>query len=275
MTDRIDPLGLLRLLPRVRRARGYRLYAETGKRFVDLWQSGGAAALGHTPPGVLLAIKDSAARGLFCPFPSAYEGRFSRALGTLLPERRQARWYADAAEADRALRSAGFGPLSSFVDPAVSDPVPDRPAWWRPWLPAAGPLPPVVAPVIPLPHPARPVAFLVSGDAAAGFPPSGTVSPVVLAAAARALADLASRSPHAARRPGPALEKAVPASGRTFRGPYLRFPESGDEAAYRELFSRFLDRGFLLPPDPELPAILPDDLSRGEETALAGAFGRD
>jgi 4-aminobutyrate aminotransferase-like enzyme len=31
------------LLPKVRRARGYRLYGEDGRRYLDLWQGGGRA----------------------------------------------------------------------------------------------------------------------------------------------------------------------------------------------------------------------------------------
>lgn len=278
MIDRIDPLGLLALMPRVKRARAFRLYLESGKRLVDLWQYGGAAALGHTPPRVLLAFKDTASRGLFCTFPSIHDRHFGQVLSRLIPSRSAVRWYSSPAAADRALAVSGLGvsSLSAFHDPAFAPiPADARASIWRPWLPelSDSTLPAVLCPVVPLPHPARPIAFLLDPEIAERFPASEPSSPVVLAAASRAVADLleeASDSGRAERRPGPLLEKAIlSVSGISFRGPYLRFSESADPAAYAALFARFLASGFLLPPDPALPAIVPRELSGGEETKLA------
>jgi hypothetical protein len=60
--------------------------------------------------------------------------------------------------------------------------------------------------------------------------------------------------------------------GRSLRGPYLVFSEAADPESYERLFRRFLACGFLLPPDPSLPAIIPAELSEGEEKALSAAI---
>ncbi|MDR3145398.1 MAG: hypothetical protein LBU21_03905, partial [Treponema sp.] len=71
----MEEFVLLRLLPRIRRARDFRLYTEDGKRLVDLWQDGGRALLGHTPPALFREIKNTAARGLAAPLPGFHEAR--------------------------------------------------------------------------------------------------------------------------------------------------------------------------------------------------------
>lgn len=278
MIDRNDPLGLLRLVPRIKRARAYRLYAETGSRLVDLWQYGGAAILGHTPARVLTVFKDTASRGLFCPLPSSNDRRFEQSLARLVPGRAAVRWYAGPEEADRALAAAGFEglSLSAFRDPAVEDVGPEcEAALWRPWAPTPRELalPRILAPVVPLPHPSRPIAFLLPEELAPRFPSSGPASPVVLAAASRALADLSNELSRDAERPSLRLAGKIGSiPGCSLRGPYLVFAESTNAEAYALLFGRLLSRGFLLPPDPSLPAILPETLSEGEEKALMSAI---
>jgi hypothetical protein len=44
---------------------------------------------------------------------------------------------------------------------------------------------------------------------------------------------------------------------------------------YPALFRRFLDNGFLLPPSPSQPAILPGELSPGEAAKLTGLLEMD
>lgn len=270
MIDPVQNAELLSLLPRIRRARGFRLYAESGKRLLDLWQCGGAAALGHTPPRVLLAFKDAASRGLFAAVPSALGARFERALSALVSGRPVVRCYASEADADRALVAAGFPLLSAFADPAVDDLSAGCPAsLWRPWLSHGEAASPVISPVLPLPHPGRPTALLLPRSLSAHFPLPAPASPVLLAAALRSLADLAAAPLPGSRDPGPRLSAAIRSDpSRGLRGPYIRFPECSDSAAYGVLFRRFLDGGVILPPDRSLPAILPAEMSPGEESAL-------
>jgi hypothetical protein len=63
--------------------------------------------------------------------------------------------------------------------------------------------------------------------------------------------------------------KALVQSPWQRRGVYLTLAAPLGEEAYTALFRRFLDQGFLLPPCPGQPLILPGQLSPGEEAALA------
>ena len=55
---------VLHELPPIRRARGYHLYDEAGKRYLDLSLAGGRALLGHRPERALLELKNLLSRGL-------------------------------------------------------------------------------------------------------------------------------------------------------------------------------------------------------------------
>ncbi|HCM26192.1 MAG TPA: hypothetical protein DIC34_06550 [Treponema sp.] len=270
---------LLSLLGQVRRARGFRLYLADGRRLVDLWQDGGHAALGHTPPSVLLAFKNAASRGLFSPFPHPADRAFRKALARLFPDCRSVRIYSGEQSADDALAAASFGlNLGDFPDPAMG-PVPaDSSAiLWRPWCPVdseyedEGAPVPLTLPVLPLPAAGRPVVLLLSDEADAALPPSDFVSPVILLAAARAVDDLIAaygeREALRFRRTDEALAAAD--CSWTRRGVYLSPTAPVSVRAWEEVFGRFLTAGFLLPPDPRLPVILPGELSGGEDAALA------
>jgi hypothetical protein len=256
---------LLRLMPEIHRARGWRLYAKDGSRIVDLWQYGGRALLGHTPPGLLRAFKNSAERGLFVPFPHFAEERLRKALAALLPGRRF-RFYSDKKGLDTALAMAE---KSGHIR---------EPALWRPFLePPSGPF---FIPVLPFPFPGAPAVLALAPelDAAPGLP-AEIVSPTALTAAARCVWDLIVASPGRGEPCFPKLDAVLSrdsAESQNWRrrGIYLSYsagPDSGG-GNYPALFRRFLDNGFLLPPSPSQPAILPGELSPGEEAKLAGLF---
>jgi hypothetical protein len=141
MIEEEDRLARLGLIPAIRRARDFRLYTGGGRRIVDLWQYGGRAVLGHTPPSVLREMKNTAERGLFAPLPGPLEGRFLKALASLLPGRRF-RLFPDEAALLRFLAASGFP--AGAEDPALppdGPPAEGRPALWRPFL-DDGPAPP-------------------------------------------------------------------------------------------------------------------------------------
>jgi len=99
---------LLRLLPAIRRARGYRLYAEDGRRFLDLWQEGGPGMLGAKGTGLGTAVKAAVDKGLAKPFPSIHERRLEKELLLLHPDYRAVRLFPDLGAALAALARA-FG----------------------------------------------------------------------------------------------------------------------------------------------------------------------
>ncbi|MDR0386474.1 MAG: hypothetical protein LBH57_00420 [Treponema sp.] len=278
---------LLRSLPVIRRARDFRLYTGDGRRLTDLWQYGGRAVLGHTPPNVLRELKNAASRGIFVPFPSHYEGRFVKALSRLFPGR-IIRIYAGDASLRRALSRAGYDGAASFPDPAFpaspSDPpVPGKltPVLWRPFLedplqppPEPGAAAPVMVPVLPLPWAGVPRVLILDGTWEAAFPAAGQdrISPVVLAAVTRSVWDLIAALPERGRRKFPRLRKALARSPWRRRGIYLTLAGPVGEEAYAALFRCFLEKGFLPPPSPRCPLILPGELSPGEEAALASCL---
>jgi hypothetical protein len=272
------------LIPAINRARDFRLYTPDGRRFTDLWQYGGRAVLGHTPPSVLREMKNTAERGLFAPLPGPHEGRFLKALSALLPGR-VFRLFPDDAALSLFLAARGFS--TRAIDPALPALPPEepaalpRPARWRPFLDGdplasespAAPVP--LIPVLPLPWAGAPrVLALAPDDTAAALEADAgcPLSPVVLAAASRAVYDLIAALDRG-RPPFPRIDRALKQSGIwRRRGIYVSLSASPGSAAYTGLFRRFLEAGFLLPPGPGEPAILPGVLSPGEEAKLAALF---
>jgi len=281
-----NELSLLGLVPQILRARDFRLYTNDGRRLIDLWQNGGAAVLGHTPPLLLREIKNTASRGLYAPFPHFTEQRFLKALSQLLPGRSFRIYSAPPA----GLRLAPDGAISSNSDPA------NIAALWRPFLefclpedaqkPAA---PPLVIPVLQgaqgwrngLPQGLCVCAALsgceekVLGKVPTGalptnaLPPGDFLPPVLLAAAARGIWDLIAATPVRANIQWQRVNSILKSSPWQRRGIYL-FPRTPPAPeTWDALFRRFLDAGFLLPPVPEHPLILPGILSPGEESKLA------
>jgi hypothetical protein len=312
-----DDFSLLRLVPQIVRARDFRLYTKDGKRLVDLWQNGGAAVLGHTPPAMLRELKNTASRGLYAPFPHFMEQRFIKALSRLLP--------------GRSFRIYATPPNNFFSDNVLREMFKDgSTALWRPFLDfglpenvqtagdtsvsleatsldAAPPSAKTPAPQAPAPRLVIPVLPGIQGwrsglpqglpfglcvlAASGGFegeyaslPPGDFLPPVLLAAATRGIWDLIAASPERANVQWPRVNKALRNSPWLRRGIYL-FPKEAHNGtdsplasspeAWADLFRRFLDAGFLLPPVQEHPIILPGILSPGEEAKLAEVFTRD
>jgi hypothetical protein len=254
-------LSLLKLVPEVLRAREFRLYTKAG-RLVDLWQNNGAAVLGHTPPSLLRELKNTASRGLYAPFPHFLEARYHKALSALFPGR-HFRLYSAPPPGLETLAAEGSASLwRPFADPASPLVVPDNP--------------PILIPVVPgiqtwrggLPFGLCVLA--VKEDAATRG--GDFLPPVLLAAAARGIYDLISAAQARANPMYPRIAKALKNNeGQNFwqrNGIYLTPRQGPSQTEWAALFRRFLENGFLLPPLPSQPLILPGVLSPGEEARL-------
>ena len=267
MNDLCDhhDFSLLRLAPTVLRARDFRLYTRDGRRLVDLWQNGGGAILGHTPPSLLREIKNTASRGLYAPFPHFLEGRFIKALSRIFPGR-VFRIYAAPVH---------YLENSSHMEA-------QRVALWRPFVDSAVPLAvpdthPVLIPVVPGIHGWRgglPLGLCVLAidpdfEGITTLPPGDFLPPVLLAAATRGLYDLIAAACHRAKPVYHRIEKALKDSPWQRRGIYLTLRDSPSQDEWAALFGQFLKAGFLLPPVSYQPVILPGILSPGEEAKLA------
>jgi len=253
-----NELYLLRQVPTVLRARDFRLYTGEG-RLVDLWQNNGAAILGHTPPSLLRELKNTASRGLYAPFPHFLETRYHKALSRIFP--------------DRAFRLYAAPPpgLETLVANGSA-------ALWRPFADSASPLgvpesPPILIPIVPGIQAWRnglPLGLCVLAAKDAATIGGDFLPPVLLAVAIRGVYDLISAAPARANPVYPRIAKALKNNEAWQRnGIYLTPRQKPSQEEWAALFRRFLENGFLLPPLPSQPLILPGILSPGEETKLA------
>jgi hypothetical protein len=259
-------------VPQVLRARDFRLYAagaanasaksSASRRLVDLWQNGGAAILGHTPPSLLRELKNTASRGLYAPFPHFLQERYLKALSRIFPGR-NFRLYAAGPPQLEALAAGGSAAL------------------WRPFADPAHPLavqenaPPVLIPVVPgiqLWRGGLPVGLCLLAIAPgfdADLPPGDFLPPVLLACAARGIHELIRAAPQRAKPAYPRIAKVLKNSPWQRGGLYLSLRQEPSQEDWAALFRHFLEKGFLLPPVSYHPVILPGILSPGEEAMLA------
>jgi len=262
--------SLLRKIPQVNRARGFRLYLSNGKRLVDLWLNGGAAVLGHTPPNLLRELKNTASRGLYAPFPHFAEGRFLKALSKLLPGR-SFRLYAAPPQELIKLHDEG------------------KAKFWRPYVDQQNPFTinnedgSLLVPVLPgiqtwrngLPFGLCVIVWqtenAVSEETLSQFPPNDALPPVLLAAAARGVYDLVA-APERGKLNLPLIFKALKNGKWQRNGIYLTLKEEVNGKDWESLFYKFMEAGFLLPPSPSQPVILPGELSGGEQAKLASVI---
>jgi len=284
MSIEMSPDALLRLLPPIRRARDYRLYAENGARFLDLWQDGGRGALGAKGTGLGTLLKAEVDRGRAKPLPSLAEARLEKEILARWPGYAALRFYANAERAEAALARAfgqgrAFGPSGAMGDRGlVFDPARRGEAGAEG---AGGNAPALLirpfgehfieegeaakyrAAVLLLPCPAAfaPVPLLFSRAEDAASLEGDLVPPMALACAYRSLREFAAYS----KRVDEAFwRRADKRTARLFErvGPFL-YPRCAS-GAYAELFKAALARGVLLSPDYCLPSLIPGDFDEGE-----------
>ena len=271
MKDRSLPAGI----PRIRRARGFRLYDMEGRRYLDLYRDG--ALLGHRGAGVLTVMKSALSQGLSTALPTAWEGRLVAAVKKMLPGWGDVRLYASM---DRALQAAGHFlhatlALADVHDPALAEQQasPAPAALWRPLLPCPAATRVLLA-QLPVTVCSAPVPVCFAPSAAHEAPPSDALPGFVLAAAVRGLAALTHPSGEPPLSDGiAAVERAIDRTrGWKRQGPYVRavFPEPD----YSRVHAEFLRAGVLLHPGYPGPSVLPGECSPGENKLLADLFAR-
>ncbi|MDR2481516.1 MAG: hypothetical protein LBD07_04385 [Spirochaetaceae bacterium] len=248
-------------VPVIKRARGWRLYTQDGKRLVDLWQAGGASVLGHKPVRVTAELKSAAERGLYAPLPTFYEERLYKALKKLFPDK-VFRIYKDDFSLNHALIQAGFD-IQSF-----------KITIWRPFSgenPVHSEQKNLFIPV--LPFPSAPRTLVLDKILQKKFPPSDLVSPVLVACTAQAVNNLAAH-PERGAVLYEEIETAIKGGLKWRRAGIYIYSMNSEEDCDRR-FELFLRHGFLTSPLKNDPLILPGELSLGEERRLASLLASD
>jgi hypothetical protein len=218
---------------------------------------------------VVRELKSVAERGLFAPYPGTAQKRFIKALSTLFPSAAAFRIYTDQTRLMAVLEQAGVIKKGEvFSDPAIFLPETATVALWRPFCECVAAY--LLVPILPW-RLAPAVLVATEGGVAAGWdiPPSDAIAPIALVGATRAIYDLIAEKEN---RAYPKIAKALMDKECIWKqnGVYLHTDLEGE--AYARLFRLFLEAGCLLPPTLQAPAILPSELSEGEEASLARLF---
>jgi hypothetical protein len=239
-------------LPVIGRARGSRLYALDGTRWLDCWADGGRALMGHRPKGVSLRLKNEIDRGLYAPYPSLWGLRLEKALLALFPGYSAVRIFRNA---DRAIAAFDLG---APVDP-LDLPADGRASllWGRPLLPDH-PEADILFPVMPLPGLSEVQPVMIKKPNS-DLPVSDSLSSIILAALTRSCSSVIHRN-----TPIPAGSADI----WEWRGPYMMF--RGSQGEYDEIFESSFLQKVLIAPSRERPSILPGDISAKELAALTG-----
>lgn len=261
MTEIDDFQARMGMIPRVRRTRGFRLYDDSGRRYLDMYLDGGRAILGHKPSAALKSIKNNLDRGLLAPYPSQHRRRFIKALSRLLPEYPVLYLFPETNSALREINRV-TGVKGTFADPALEDTAPGCVSLWRPFLPTPGHAA-FLVPVLPLPGSFCPCMVMAGRESPALEDGGLLASPIILAALERSVWDIL----NCPKEYGEKEWALFPAAGFSRKGPYLK-AECG-ERVYGNLFRRMLGNGILLSPRYPGPSIIPGEYSPGEIKALA------
>lgn len=273
-------------LPAVKRARGYRVYAADGTRFIDFYLNGGRAMTGHRPGGALKVMKSTAERGLWAEYPGQWRRKADQLLKQLYPEVGQITYFPTVESALAALQALRAGPVALADTPfAFHSGEPPRAAgdkdlrtvvFRRPFALtveqaeklAEGAYGPDFIPLIPFPGRFLPVPVCRLRSASpAGRETDGPaeaydLSPVLYHLLIKSGAELQRFQARDFTRQWSRFD--LPGLQRC--GPYLKF--GLDEQEYLRLYRRMLAKGVLLPPDLTTPAVIPSEFTDGEVMPL-------
>lgn len=271
--NKIVANSFLKDVPPIRRARGYRLYDHKGNRYLDMFQNGGAAILGHRPKGLSLALKNTIEKGLYAPYPSIYTERLQKLLRSLFPHGGDIFIFRNYERGVDLLSRAYAMNLSEYP---LEDPLggldgksPIR--LWRPYLENQNDPAPFTVPLIPFPGMCEPVIVCVRKDIcrAEGMElASDPVSPVILSGIIKVFHALQQRDIKKEQKKWSFFD--FPLWKR--EGMYL-IADTIDKDRYGEIFSSLLERGVLISPDPLIPTIIPGEFSDGEIQPLRDILG--
>ncbi|MCX7027525.1 MAG: hypothetical protein NT061_08605 [Spirochaetes bacterium] len=246
-----DPVSLLAGLPRIRRARGWRLYGEDGRRFLDLWADAGRTVTGRRTGSQGRLAKELLDRGLVSDFPSFWEKRLLKELASWLPHYSAFRFYPTESEVLSILGcpESSLGrerPFGSYLgDGSKADlafvTLPLASAWFFTVLAAK-----------------KDVSL-------AGLPSPAPQATIKLALGTRALAEFREFEHEVGEHHWSRLDKQITGLFER-KGPWL-IP-SYAERAHTEVFEACLAAGLLISPLYSEPSFIPGEFDEGEVAPL-------
>ena len=239
---------LMKLLPKVKRARDFYLYDENSDRILDLYLDKGRAISGHRPNGLSLAIKNSISRGLYAPYPSIYSGRLITLLKNEFPGFNQWEVYKSL----DSFSSSYSGDLK-LEDPVYGDDS-SKQKIWRPYLPIEDNCELLV---LSFPFPGSDVVAVLSKEAVE-LPASDDISTYILSGLIRSFYDLKKRMEQIDENKWSVLDET---SHWNRKGPYL-VPDCKEDE-YGKLFKLYLDSNILISPEFGNPSICAVDIKEG------------
>jgi hypothetical protein len=259
-------------MPQIKRARDYHLYDTKGRRYLDFYQEGGKALLGHKPDRLSVRLKNMVGKGLYASYPGIYESRLQNALTKLLPEYRKIRIFGDFADAlDYLSKITGRNVSKKDIAEPVFEAVHGvnwgskskeggAISWWRPFLMEK--FPDIILPILPLPGLSYPV--IVAEKSRKEEFLSQPVSALVLDALCRVVHNLIGFQ--AGVWPESWKTEAFPIKQFLKNGPYLYF--GGTEEEYREVCKAGLETGVVFAPFHPSISIIPAKFDAGELRAF-------
>jgi len=266
-------------MPKIKRARGYRVYGFDGARYIDFYLNGGLALTGHRPAGALRALKSSGERGLWAEYPGSGRRRSNRLLMRLFPEVDRVSYFPTIESALLSLSEAAGMPVGitdtpfRFHDNQVPLENLEKGAWVvyrRPW--ALTPLQEkqltegvygrFFIPLIPFPGRLLPVPVCRVRSSAEMPKESQEISPVLFDLLIQCMVELQKlrQEDYSSRW----MRFDVPGVERV--GPYLQFQI--EPHMYHRWSGALLKEGVLLPPEQSIPAVVPCEFTEGEVMPL-------
>ena len=228
-------------LPKIRRARDYRLYDFNGGRYLDLCLDGGRALLGHRHGQSTLMMKNALEKGLAAPYPGVWEGRLLKQLKLLYPEISAVSVIFAGSNSGKADKLPVFRPFE-YETPATSDKFTECPYEL----------------LLPLPGSSVLRVLCSPEENENELPEAGNIPQYLYSGLCRAAADLKAFAEDADTSAWSAFDSPL----WTRRGPWL-YPACSREE-YPALFKAFLASGILLSPFYEIPSCAPYRFTEGE-----------
>jgi len=265
-------IDLNKLIPEIKRARDYRLYDCTGRRYIDCYQNNGHAVLGHRAEKLSKTLKNTLSRGLLYDIPSVYERRLIKLLIKIFPAYStfRIRRSFERVLQDISRLSGRNITAEDITDPVLiscggTDSKSYTAAYWRPFTDSTFYKKfKILVPLLPFAAGGSPAVLCFKGITQDVLPVSDTVSPVLLAGVIHVIYRLAHyKIPDW-------VDLSLPKAFNIWKreGIYLKAECSISE--YENVFKRFLADGVIISPCFPGPTIMPGGLSDGERKKIIG-----